>query len=231
MWRHSRIRYPFPLPSLLFSPLPMLDFDFSPSFLARSLKCSFLQSSSNYGVSLLWNFHGNCSWFYLLLLIEAPNVNFFVCASGGAHSRTWSHYLCTSGCPHQGTLFWCTSIVHVLLLHLCCTCCLIHFYCASIFTMLMFWKVVLMVLDLHGLVLLFKFWPPCAMIMFLAFLCCSSTLDLFMVRCSSILDLFGLFLNFWPSYTTPQLLTFLCVTPQFILNNCCCFSFSFVHYQ
>jgi hypothetical protein len=251
MWRHSKIRYPLPLPSLLSSPprssllSPRSTLTFSLSFPTHRFKCSFLPSSSNYGVSISWNFQGSCSWFYLLLLIEAPNVNFFVCASGGAHSRIWSHYLCASGGPHQGALFWCACIVHVLLLvfqnvhvlllHLCCTCCLLHLYCASIFAMLMFRKVVFMVLDLHGLVLLFNFWPPCVVIMFLAFLrCCFSTLDLFMVPCFSILDL----LMCYPSNYPQQLLlffSFLCslsttttffFSPLFILsNNCWCYSF------
>jgi hypothetical protein len=47
-----------------------------------------------------------------------------------------------------------TSVVVAPLLHMCC---LLDFYCAYIFAMLMFQKVIFMVLELHGLVLLFNF--------------------------------------------------------------------------
>ncbi len=63
-------------------------------FLAHRLGCPFSWSSKGDGGLLLWSSQGDCSWFYLKLLITI-----FFCASGGLH---------------QGVLF-------LLLLHCTCT--------------------------------------------------------------------------------------------------------------
>jgi hypothetical protein len=64
--------------------------------------------------------------------------------------------------------FYCACVVASLSMHACVVvapllhmCCLLDLCCAYIIVMFMFRKVMLMVLQLHGLVLFFNFWPPC----------------------------------------------------------------------